>query len=111
MSSKKKSKMSFWVPIYRTKCTLFKRKKDLEKTLSTEIPDDCAGLVLGSCVWIDDDSREPEVIGHECYHLTRRILEHVNVDHAGDEEAVAYLIGYISKVMFEFYLEDGNESK
>lgn len=97
---------TFLIPIYRTKVTLFKDKTGLEKASGHKIADDAAGTVVGSFVWIDDGEADYETVSHEAYHLTRRVLEHVGVDHSADEEVVAYLMGYLCDKLCKFYLED-----
>jgi len=83
-------------------------KKELGfKPKETLLPDDYLGRLLplrcsvtGRPIWVllfpsgKDSELEAHTVVHELYHLTREILEYHGVE---DEEAGAYLIGWLSE--------------
>lgn len=96
----------FLIPIYNTRVSLFKDKKQWERATGQKIEDDDAGRVSGSYVWLSDKYFDYDTISHESYHIAVRVLHRAGIDPNADEETMAYLLGYICNILMKFYLED-----
>ena len=75
-----------------------------------KINEDCAGAITvscgsgTSCITIFKEKPNNTVVAHEIYHIAYRILQPRGIE---DEEAWAYLIGYLTEMFYDLYL--GNE--
>lgn len=55
-----------------------------------------------NCITIFHDEPNNKVTAHEIYHIAYRILSVRGIE---DEEAWAYLIGYITEMFYDLYLD------
>lgn len=87
------------VDIYQTKIELyFHNEKELfEKRIKDNVGDSY-GCVVGSQIWFKEENPTINVIVHEAFHLSYEILTHRGVK---DEEARAYLLGFIVDKLME----------
>ena len=69
--------------------------------------DDSGAITVGygsgtSCITIFKEEPNNKVVAHEIYHIAYRILQPRGIE---DEEAWAYLIGYLTEMFYDLYLD------
>lgn len=91
------------VDIYQTKIEVyFHNEKELFEKRAKYKVNDSYGCVVGSQVWFKEIKPDINTIVHEAFHLSYEILNYRGVK---DEEARAYLLGFIvDKLMGKLHI-------
>ena len=79
------------------------------------INNDNAGAITVCCcgrgtstITVFHDEPNNKIVAHEIYHIAYRILNPRGIE---DEEAWAYLIGYLTEMFYDLYLEKDETTK
>ena len=62
-------------------------------------------------LYISEKERDISVVAHELYHAVNRLLYRVGVRRDEDDEACAYLLGWLMKEYFKQLNEFENENQ
>lgn len=93
----------------KVKATDEQKKEFLERVYEENTGAITVGCNGGtSCITIFHDEPNNKVTAHEIYHIAHRVLCPRDIE---DEEAWAYLIGYITEMFYDLYLEDTTEAE
>ena len=60
----------------------------------------------GNCIVIFFEEPNNKNVAHELYHVACRVMEGRNIK---EEESWAYLIGYLTEMFYDLYLEESKE--
>ena len=90
-----------------------KQVKDLQKCIDRNIyymGGTTIRLDNGGYVMVLRDFYKVNYYTHELYHLADRILRDRSVEHTSDDEAYAYLIGWLNEQYVEMFINNNSKN-